>query len=291
MIANFRDFMRQVIVEELHPELQSIIQSTGNHRTKQSLLAASIRNLTKKGEKTGIESGMPKGSSRAYLQHDEKHPIHIDGKPANIKVGTKVAITAALDKHHNKYKYGGLGLGAMQNEAENADHYVNRRYRVLTHDNENPGHYHTNNEHGIFPPLIDHDDNNHEWSKVGHSRDIGPGEFEEITKTATHPKGISHRHFVAALTRDYDRNNGRYWEQSPAIEKKLDHVESHPLVQKFLEHQHDFGAPPHDYQQKKNLGVWEHPHTGEKSIVARDAGFSNSVSNAYHDARVKAWRA
>ncbi len=133
---------------------------------------------------------MPEGSSRAYLQHEEPHQIVLDGKPTTIKVGTKIAVRGRLDPYH----FGDSSLGSMQNEAENNDHYVNSNYRIIT-EGDTKGHYKTNTDKGIFPPLIDHDVQNHEWSHVGHVRDFKSGEFGELTKTEDYPTGISHKDF------------------------------------------------------------------------------------------------
>ena len=200
MLASFKDFIDGIIVEELHPELRDVVTSGGYGTSKQTLLANKIKDLTARGERTGIEGNMPKGSSRAYLKHDSSHRIMLDGKPATIPVGTKVAIRAGLDKYHNKRKYDGMSLGQLQNKAEGGDHWVNRAYRVLTEHPDKEGEYKTNHE-GIFPPLIEHDHDNHHWSKVGHIKDITTKDFKELTKNDTHPEGISHKDFCDAMNR------------------------------------------------------------------------------------------
>lgn len=278
---SFIEFLKTVVLEELHPELQDAIQ--GASRNKHKLVVDKIKDLQKRGETTGIEGNMPKGSSRAWLSHEEHHPMTVDGKHTNMKVGTKFVIKADLDKHHESDD--NESLGQMQNRKENGDHFVNNEYRTLTKDHET-GHYHTN-EHGIFPPLVDHDDENHEHSTIGHSRDITSKDFKDLTKSKDHPKGITHKDFGDALERHHDQSNGRYWKGNEQHEAKLDHITEHPLVQKFLDHQQNTGAMPHDYRQKKNLGVWKHPVTGKEHIVARDHGFDHEVSSAYTKARKK----
>lgn len=286
MVVNFKDFLANIIVESLHPELQDIVKTTATNRSKQSLLAAKIKDLTNRGEATGIEGNMPKGSSRAYMQHQEPHPIVLDGHQANIRIGTKVAIKASLDRYHSPRHHDGLGLGAMQNRAEGGDHFINRSFRILTEDSDNKGHFSTNHENGIFPPLIDHDHDSHEHSTVGHCRSVKGGEFAELTKHPDFPKGITHQNFCDALNRYHEQNNGKYWAKSPAIEQKLDKITSHPLVQKFTNYLSTSGNPPYDYQQKQNMGIFEHPD-GSRHIVARDSGFSSEVEHAYTKARIK----
>jgi len=280
MISNFKEFLNNVIVENLHPELQNIIASPASNVSKQTLISKKIKDLTNRNEPTGIEGNMPKGSSRAYLKHSDLHPAVVDGHPTNLKTGTKVAIRADLDKYHNKEEHNDMSLGAMQNDAENNDYFVNSNYRTLiNHGND----HFSSNENGIFPPLISHHDNN-EWSHVGHARDISRKEFKDLTKTEDFPKGISHNEFYETLNRFHDRNNGKYWPKPAKYEAEYDKIEQHPLVQKFIDYHGSTGNPPHDYMQLKNMGVWEHPN-GSKHIVARDHGFSSDVQKAYTMAR------
>lgn len=282
-LYSFNEFLDSLVVEELHPELKDIVSSTTSKVNKKTLLAKKIRDLSARGESTGIEGNMPAGSSRAYMKHKDPEKIHIDGKPAEIQTGTKVAITSTLDHYFKKTKhYDGESLGQMQNRVENGDHFSNQNYRVLTHSDGDR--FHTN-ERGIFPPLLAHDDEHHNWSHIGHADKLTSGSFKKITKTDSHPNGISHEDFTHALCRRWNQNHGRYWTQSPERELQLDHIESHPLVDKFLDHQNTFSSPPHDYRQLGNMGVWTHPHTGEKHIVARDSGFNNEVAEAYQAAR------
>jgi hypothetical protein len=288
MIYSLREFIENIIVENLHPELKSIVtQPTKSFGTsKQAQLAKKVKELTNRGEQTGIEGNMPKGSSRAYLPLKDREQITLDGKRTNLKTGMKVAIRATLDKHHDRKKYDGMSLGQLQNEAEGGDHFVNSNYRIITKDHST-GHYHSNSESGIFPPQIDHDHDTHEWTHVGHVDKIGGKQFRDLTKTESHPKGISHSEFCESLERAWNKDHGKYWKRGELDEKQFDHIESHPLVQKFLDHQRNLGAPPHDYRQMGNMGVWTHPHTGEQHIVARDHGFSENVMEAYKEARYR----
>ena len=178
-----------------------------------------------------------------------------------------------------------MSLGQLQNNAENGDHWVNQTYRILRHDTEHPGNYHSNKESGIFPPLIDHDDTDN-WSHVGHAHDIKAGDFRKLTKTQSHPKGISHAEFMAAMDRHYDKSNGRYWDRDKEHEKHMEHISDHPLVQKFQDYHGNTGHPHHDLRQLKNMGVFHHPD-GSKHIVARDHGFDTEVQNAYKKARLR----
>jgi hypothetical protein len=290
MIRDFKSFLKYIIMESLHPELMDVIKQpsgdTNISLKKQTLITKKVQELTKAGQKTGIEGNMPKGSSRAYLRHEELHDTVIDGQPQKIKIGTKVAISADLDKYHNKTMHDGKGLGELQNEAEAGDHYVNSRYRMLIEDSMAPNKFTTNKENGIFPPLISHDHESHQWSQVGHADDITENDFRKLTETKKFPKGISHREFYTTLNRQYDRNNGKYWAGMPSTESHMDHIETHPLLTKFMDYHGNTGHPSRDLEQIQNMGVWTHPD-GSKHIVARDHGFSNEVALAYQTAHKK----
>ncbi len=294
---SFSQFVNSIIVEALHPELHSLISdeptvsrtfsgAVSKGPAKQTKIVNKIKDLTSRGEKTGLERNTPKGSSRMYLPHSEKEHIVVDGKPASIKVGTKVAIKAQIDKYHNAKNYDGMSLGQLQNHTEHNDWYVNSQYRILHHDasEHKPGEFSSNHESGIFPPLIKADHDNNHWSTVGHAENLTHNSFQEHTKTESHPEGIKHHEFYTALKRDHEKDHGKYWTEGAEREAHHDHVASHPLVQKFLNHQRETLTPPHDYQNIENLGVFHHPD-GSKHIVARDHGFSEEVSGAYGAAR------
>jgi hypothetical protein len=221
--------------------------------------------------------------SRAY-KWDGPREITLDGQAAQIDIGTKVAVRCWLDKRHDQRQYGGMSLGELQNRAEGADPGVNGRYRILTKhpDPDRSNEYTSNREHGIFPPLIGHDRERHQWTQVGHARDLKPGEFRRLTKNAAHPNGISHWEFYKALDRFYERSNGKY-AGSRHTDDRLDRVDQHPLVRKFLDFHESTGRPTYDYRQKRNLGVFEHPD-GSKHIVARDHGYDSQVERAYTQA-------
>jgi hypothetical protein len=279
----FKEFLENVVLESLHPELHQVVTSPSTPRAaKQTSISKKIKELHERGETTGIEGKMPKGSSRMYLQHQDPHPIELDGKPSYIDTGTKVAIKSKIEQYHKKEHFDGLSLGGMQNHAENDDHFVNQQYRIINKTDHDT--FESNHEKGIFPPLIDHDDRQHEWAHVGHAHDVTTKKFQDLTKTESHPNGISHKDFYRAILRNYKVDNGTHWHHGDEAEKHLDHVASHPLVQKFIDHQQNTGFPPHDWAQIQNMGVFHHPD-GSKHIVARDHGFSPDVAKAYAKTR------
>lgn len=282
MPISFSEF--SLFTEELHPELQKIVQapSTLHGTPKQTRISKKIRELSLRGEETGIEGNMPKGSSRAYIQHKEELPINVDGKIYHVKTGTKIAIRHPLDKHFDREKWGHASHGHMHNNHENNDSFVDREYRILT---ENDDGSYSHNPSGIFPPKFDHDYDNDEWSHIGHAENINNKKFKELTKNEDYPNGIEHKHFLGALIRSFDNIHGKYHPDTPENEKKLDHAENHPLTQSFLDHQNTYSASPHDYNIR-NMGAFK---VGNKEhIVARDHGFGNDVMRAYADSRKRA---
>ena len=283
MKYSFTKFIGTLLIESLHPEIAEIIHNPSRSGSKTTLITKKIKELSERGEDSGLESNMPKGSSRVYLPHSEEENVILDGKPAKIKSGTKVSIKASLDRFHNINNFDNRTLGELQNEAEGGDWLINDHYRILRKDDDD--NFVSNKEQGIFPPLFDHDDRNHQWSHVGHIKSIKKPEFNRHTKTDEFPKGISHNDFINVMNRFHERNNGKYWEKDKSVESKLDKIENHPLVQKFMDFHGNFGHPTYDYQQIKNMGVFEHPD-GSKHIVARDHGFNTKVMDAYAKARI-----
>lgn len=285
-MKNFNEFIKSIVMESLHPELRNVIEQPNSAKNKKTLVINKIKELSARGEPTGVEGNMPVGSSRAYIKHSDPLHVKIDGQIHPVQFGTKIAITSKLDKYHDKNEHDGMSLGQMQNYHENYDYYVSKRYRVLSPSENENNSFITNHEHGIFPPLLNHDSEHHNWSDVGHVDDISKKKFKELTKTPQFPNGIKHEDFVDALKRDHNLSNGKHWRRTPDEERHLDTICEHPLFHKFVQYHRDTGNNPYDYEQIKNMGVWTHPN-GKQFIVARDHGFTNEVANAYHTARIK----
>jgi hypothetical protein len=95
---------------------------------------------------------------------------------------------------------------------------------------------------------------------IGHADNIGYDDFRKLTKSASHPRGLDPDQLESALhlpsTRDLE----------------------HPLIRKFLAFKKKTGISDFNID---NFGLWTHPHTGEKHIVLRDAGFDRSTKDIY----------
>ena len=161
---------------------------------------------------------------------------------------------------------------------------MNGRYRILTQhpDPARSNEYVRILNPASFLPLIGHDREHHQWTRVGHARDLKPQEFRQLTKNEAYPEGISHRDFYKALNRFHERANGKYL-GSRSTDERLDRVKGHPLVRKFQDFHRNTGRPTYDYQPIQNFGVFEHPD-GSSFIVARDHGCDSQVQRAYMSA-------
>lgn len=219
-----------------------------------------------------------RGSSRGYSLYPEDIPVHIDGRPVKMAAGVKRAVPSKdIDPYldFRKYKKKGKGMGHLQNEAEAHPH--NDKYRVL-HRIDNSKF--VTNKAGIFAPLLNHDQN-HQWLEVGHVADATAHDWSELTKTKTHPKGIRHADFYDAL---HHAVYGTEKEYKPATnekrKKQLESLANHPLVQSFINYHRDTKVSVEDFAGRSNFGVWTHPHTGTRQIVARDIGWSDEIEAA-----------
>lgn len=283
-MRSYKEFID--FLEALHPELDDIVKGpTSKDETKQKKISDKIQDLYSRGESTGIDGGTPKGSSRMYMKMDKPHKIIVDGKPQHIATGIKTAIKSDLDDHLPKEYKHYKSLGHMQNEAENDNSFTNNEYRILSKKEGGKPNEYEHNPTGIFPPLIEHDKENHEWSHVGHSDDITPEKFRELTKNKDFPEGLSHYEFAHVLNRDWDKRMLNLHHKTP-FDEDYDRAEGHPLVKNFLDHQRKYNTPPHDWLHIQNMGIFKHGN--KEHIVGRDHGFSEKVMDAYEKSRNKA---
>lgn len=264
-----------VLSESMHEKLRSIIESEVNPRRKLNILTGTVRQMVKNGEDTGLESDKPKkGSSRAVFFPKEPKHITIDDQPAQVHSVVKVAFPGALDAHTGDESL----LGEHQNRME-SDNYLNRTYGVLHEDSEKSGSFHYN-ENGVLPPHFGaHED--HHWLEMGRVSKLNAKDFKEATKTPEFPKGITHDDFFHAVGSHYAESNGRKY---PYMVNES--LQDHPLVQRFNYLSGDADIHPADFV-KQNMGIWTHPITGKKHIVASDFGNSTSISKLYSTARDK----
>lgn len=269
-----------IISEKLHPNIQSVLDHppvhTNSHHTFLAISRA-VRGAIQRGEDTGLADAKPKkGSSRAVYFHKDPHEIHLDGQKTQIPSVLKVAFHGQLDHHNDS----GYSLGEHQNRAE-ADHFTNHHYGIIRE--VEPGKYQTNHESGVLAPFLGGDSDGGHYIHQGKIHPIEKGDFRELTKTQQFPKGISHEEFHAALMSHHADAHGQdhYSKFSP---EQIEHIQEHPFVEKVQNFVADTGHHPGDLN-KRNMGVWHHPTTGERHLVIADYGYTGEVHRAYQKAR------
>lgn len=247
-----KSFLEAQFNEDVHPKVLGALR-VDPPRVLDNVLKA--RDDLKKTPDTnsGLADHEPaKGSSRAVLQVKNDHKAVVDGKHASLKGIVKMAY--GMKGNHGKL------TGQMQNKVEASKHV--QKFATLVRDGKKG--FKTNPD-GVVPPLFSHG-NDHSFIHIGHADNVSREEFQELTKTKSHPGGITTSH-VTWATDPKEKNNRSY-----------DHVRSHPLVQKVAKFRK--ATKIADFHQD-NWGVWTHPHTSEKHLVLRDAGFNRQVAKDY----------
>lgn len=286
-MITFKQLLEQnLITEEIHKELQSILDEPEtergarpavlSHQKKLNKFVAKFKGLVNTGEDTGLEGGTPKkGSSRAVFFPKEPRKIVIDGKPVEQHTAVKIAFPGALDKFTKSHKL----LGEHQNEVE-SDHYTRQAHSMLVEGKE--GHF-TTNEDGVTAPILgDHPDNH--WLEMAKADKMTASHFKKMTKIPSHPKGLDFNKFVGSLQKSHDEAHGAQ-SYSSVSDEEHEHIMQHPLYQKTEDFMHSTGNHPGDLRLQ-NYGVWKHPVTGKEHPVIRDYGFSNDISKLYKKARL-----
>lgn len=277
-MLSFKDIA--FLTEELHKELQDVLNEPENnrdnsygkaHQNKLNNFTKKVRELSSRGEDSGLEDSKPKkGSSRAVFFPKEHKDITIDNVPTKQKTVVKVAFHGDLDKHTGSERL----LGEHQNEVE-SDHFTRQNYSVLSHEG---GSTYTHNPHGVTAPVFDsHED--HHWLEMGHADKLTGKKFTELTKTESHPKGLKFEHFTEALNNDHRAAHGH----ATGIDDH-DHLRTHPLYENMQDFIQTTGNHPGDLRLQ-NMGVWKHPVTGKEQPVIRDYGYSHEIDKLYTKAR------
>lgn len=283
-MKSFREYINElpVVSEEIHQNITNILNSENVHPAhKLSRISGEIRGMIKRGETTGLEDSKPKkGSSRAVFFPSEPTKIHLDGKEAHIHTALKVAFPGQLDKHN---KSGSL-LGEHQNRVE-GEHFTNHHYGIIRkvgEDAHGTPRFETNHDAGILAPMLHaHEEGHH--IHFGRIEPIKAGDFKSLTKTKEFPKGISHEEFHEALNHHHALAHGQN-HYGKLSEDRINELHEHPLVEKAQNYVADTNAHPGDLN-KRNMGIWTHPHTGERHIVISDYGFNGDVAKHYNDCR------
>lgn len=266
-----------ILTEELHPELKSMLETNDNQSKhyRFSNLVKKVRELIKTGTPTGLTDDKPKkGSSRAVMFHSEPTKVKIDGIETEMPTVSKIAFSGRLDKFlPSDHEL----LGEAQN---NHEHEVSRMHGVLEKIGDNE--YRTRSGHPFMTPVLDGHENG-SWLHVAKIKPLDAETMKEATKTDEFPKGITQKELVESLNHHFAVAHGEK-HYSSMNSDRLDKLIEHPLVESAFNMCLDTSTLPSDFSSR-NLGVWEHPISKRKYIVASDAGFSREVSKAYQKAR------
>ena len=277
IIEIYRREFNVVLTEELHPELKQTLENNDSisKHYRFSSLAKKVRSLISTGTPTGLTDDKPKrGSSRAVMFHSEPTKVKIDGIETEMPTVSKIAFSGRLDKHlpHDHEL-----LGEAQN---NHEHEVARMHGVLEKIGDNE--YRTRDGHPFMTPVLDGHDNG-SWLHVAKIKPLDAATMKEATKTDEFPKGITQKELVESLNHHFALAHGKK-HYSSMNKDRLDKLIEHPLVDSAFSMCLDTATLPSDFSSR-NLGVWEHPVSKRKYIVASDAGFSRDVATLYQKAR------
>jgi hypothetical protein len=242
-ILSFSDWERaNKVYEDVHSKVFAALRSAP---TKLHQGVSNAKNEL--GDESGLTGFGAQGSSRGVYHTTKGHEIELDGKKTKVNTILKTTL-------QRKSSVPGKQTGQRQNEVEASNHI--QKFATIVRDGK--GGYKTNPD-GVIPPVYEIGKKS-KWLHSGTARDLEPGEFRELTKHDSHPDGIESYHLSS-------------WTSHGSGE---DH--EHPIVRKFAKFRKETGIGDfHD----GNFGVWEHPHTGERHLVLRDAGFDNSVKKDY----------
>lgn len=268
-MKTFNSFMEQ-LSETVHPAIKEIMN--GSSSDKNEDIKNKIRELHDKGVSSGLSGSAPKlGSSRAVHFHTEPKKIKLDGKDASVPTVLKVAYKGHGDKD-------GTLMGEMQNKTESNER-ANKKFGILRKGEDG---YETNHESGILAPHFDNHPDHH-WVEHGMAEDLKSDKgFMVASKTEDFPNGISHSQFYHAVNAMHREAHGKDYASSSYPMTTIDKLKKHPLVQKAFAAVSDSSLNLHPTDlTKDNIGIFRHPHTGEKHIVIRDYGFSKDVAKTY----------
>jgi hypothetical protein len=265
-----------LLSEELHQQLQSILDDDSIHHSSKLIhVTQKVRQLIRQGDETGLESDKPKkGSSRAVFFPKENKKIILDGKETWMPTAVKIAFPGSLDR----FTGSNMLLGQHQNSVE-SDHHIIRHHSVLTPIGDNR--YETNENGVLMPVLSSHPE--HHYIECGRAEKYNSNDLRAHTKNAEFPKGLSHQDIVKSLIHEYHNAHGidHYSRIKDDVHEK---VMEHPHMMNMMDMVNHSSMVPYDIAPR-NMGIWEHPHTGKKYPVCIDYGFSKDISKLYSAAR------
>lgn len=272
----FIEDISSVLLEEIHKEIQDIMDSDIPPRQRLSAISSKIREIHARGDDSGLETtqGDPakpagKGSSRAIFLPREHDKIILDGKEVHIPTAVKVAYHGQLDKYHNESL-----LGEDQNLVE-ADGY-NKHHSLFKHLGGNE--YETN-EDGILAPVLDHHEDG-QWLKMVRADKMKAADFKKHTKQYGYP--FSLKELSDVMHTEHGHALGRVFVKLYNHDKILENE----YAQNFHEYSGNMGLAPGDIMSR-NFGMITHPITGKKYPVMIDYGATIPLIQRYIQLRLK----
>jgi hypothetical protein len=270
------DIGSYVLSEEIHQKIQDVMDSEMNPSRKLNAVTKTARELIASGQETGLESDKPKkGSSRAVFFPKDHKEIELDGHHVKTPSAVKIAFHGTLDHHTNSDTL----LGQDQSEVE-SDHWVNHHYGIIREGDEK-GKWETNADTGILPPHFGHHDEFHHI-EMGKVEPITAHGFKSATKHSDFPNGITHTEFHDAVRHNWQQAHGQKHYGITSSER-LEQLQEHPLVQNTTDFCLNTENHPGDFN-KRNMGLWHHPVTGNKHVVISDFGYSKYIAKKYNAA-------
>lgn len=267
-------YSKNILVEEIHPDIKQILDSESIHPHQVfKAVANKLTALGKYGEDSGIEDSKPKkGSSRAVYFPKEHKKITVDGVETKTPTAVKIAFSGQLDKYHGEETL----LGQDQNQLE-SDHFINRSYGVLRPTSE--GGYETNHS-GVLAPVFDSHPENHHL-EMGRVEKFNAKDLANHTKNADFPKGLTHAQIQDSMMYEHRAAHGQNYGSAP---KNHDKIMDHEHAREMVNMMHDSGMHPADLSPR-NMGIYVHPVSGYRHPVIIDYGFSNDIAKKYTKAR------
>jgi len=306
-MKTFRQFYLEhyyILDEKLHAHLQSILDEPSETEeartrrieknpwnatkidpasTKLKRFTSVARDLLSKGEDTGLEDSKPKkGSSRAVFFPRDDKPVTIDGTSTKAKRVVKIAFPGVLDRHRKNSE---RLLGEHQNERE-ADHFISNTYGMLRENHD--GTYSTNHD-GVLAPVFGRHEGHHHL-EMGHVKPMKKSDFQRLTVSESHPKGLRFDDMYNALNKEHRDAHGLQGVYTPRSHTDSVHAKTmeHPFVQNVADMMFNTGFHPGDISIR-NMGIWTHPITGTQHPVMSDYGFSDDVAKHYWTRRQRAY--
>lgn len=282
-MLTYNEFLNQNISEEIHPELNEILNSEKySVYSKLDKFFSAIKHLDEDGVDTGLGTAEHKdGSSRVMFSSDVHPKIILDGQEVELPTLHKVAIYGKMDRYKEPDE---SLLGDDQNELE-SNYKVNSAFGTIQPNDDG----FSSNPNGVLPPLLYAHPKFHHI-EMGLATDMSDNDFSRLTKNAEFPNGLTFDQFHTAMKKEYDDAHGLDIRPSYEFDKQdlgnmeelHDNIMKHPFVNNVYKMILSSTMHPRDCNLS-TLGIWTHPITHKEYPVVRDYGYSTKIVKKYLD--------